>query len=184
MLRPNGITDLTASSVKKKMKAKGFARGVNRDDVIRGAAEFGVDLTEHIQFEIEAMKGIASDLGLERGAGGGMTDLPPRPLRRVLQPIEHFAGLRDVQNALVLAILIVRDVDRRRIAIAEVDRPADVLGDLRRQRHADARLLDAVLIGPDAADVGRMGQDAPRLVLEALPLAEEIIARVVADALG
>ncbi len=68
-LRPNGITDLTAASVKKKMKAKGFARNVNRDDIERGAADFGVDLTEHIQFEIEAMKGIAADLGLERGSG-------------------------------------------------------------------------------------------------------------------
>ncbi len=44
LLRPTGIGDLTASSVKKKMKTKGFAKGVNRDDVIRGAADFGVDL--------------------------------------------------------------------------------------------------------------------------------------------
>jgi putative nucleotidyltransferase with HDIG domain len=71
LLRPNGITDLTASSVKKKMKAKGFARNVNRDDIERGAREFGVDLSEHIQFEIDAMKTIAVDLGLERGQGGG-----------------------------------------------------------------------------------------------------------------
>jgi putative nucleotidyltransferase with HDIG domain len=69
-LRPNGITDLTASSVKKKMKSKGFARNVNRDDIERGAADFGVDLTEHIQFEIDAMKTIAAELGLERGSGG------------------------------------------------------------------------------------------------------------------
>src|SRR5579862_9718489 len=41
-LRPNGIMDLTASSVKKKMKSKGFARNVNRDDIERGAADFGV----------------------------------------------------------------------------------------------------------------------------------------------
>src|SRR5258708_3030883 len=66
-LRPNGITDLTAASVKKKMKSKGFARGVNREDVERGAAEFGVDLTEHIQFEIDAMKTIATELNLLRG---------------------------------------------------------------------------------------------------------------------
>jgi putative nucleotidyltransferase with HDIG domain len=69
LLRPNGIMDLAASSVKKKMKSKGFARGVNRDDVERGAAEFGVDLTEHIQFEIDAMKTIAETLGLVHGAG-------------------------------------------------------------------------------------------------------------------
>jgi putative nucleotidyltransferase with HDIG domain len=67
LLRPNGITDLTASSVKKKMKAKGFARTINRDDIERGAADFGVDLTEHIQFEIDAMKTIAGELGLSGG---------------------------------------------------------------------------------------------------------------------
>jgi putative nucleotidyltransferase with HDIG domain len=66
-LRPNGIMDLTAASVKKKMKSKGFARGVNREDVERGAAEFGVDLAEHIQFEIDAMKTIAGELGLLGG---------------------------------------------------------------------------------------------------------------------
>ena len=69
LLRPNGITDLTASSVKKKMKSKGFARNVSREDIERGAADFGVDLTEHIQFEIDAMKPIAAELGLLRGAG-------------------------------------------------------------------------------------------------------------------
>jgi putative nucleotidyltransferase with HDIG domain len=70
-LRPYGITDLTAASVKKKMKSKGFARNVKREDIERGAADFGVDLTEHIQFEIDAMKNIAAELGLECGTGGG-----------------------------------------------------------------------------------------------------------------
>jgi putative nucleotidyltransferase with HDIG domain len=70
-LRPNGIMDLTAASVLKKMKSKGFARGVNRDDVARGAAAFGVELAEHVQFVIDAMKGIAGELGLDRGSGGG-----------------------------------------------------------------------------------------------------------------
>jgi putative nucleotidyltransferase with HDIG domain len=70
LLRPMGIEDLTASSVRKKMKSKGFARGVNRDDVVRGAADFGVDLDGHIQFVIDAMKGVASELGLERGVDG------------------------------------------------------------------------------------------------------------------
>jgi putative nucleotidyltransferase with HDIG domain len=69
LLRPTGITDLTASSVKKKMKAKGFAKGVNRDDVIQGAADFGVELDAHVQFVIDAMKGIAAELGLEKGSG-------------------------------------------------------------------------------------------------------------------
>jgi predicted hydrolase (HD superfamily) len=67
LLRPTGITDLTASSVRKKMKAKGFARNVRREDIERGAADFGVDLDEHIQFEIDAMKTIAAELGLLGG---------------------------------------------------------------------------------------------------------------------
>lgn len=70
LLRPSGITDLTAASVKKKMKSKGFARGVNRDDLVRGAADFGVDLAEHFQFVIDAMKGIATELELLHGDQG------------------------------------------------------------------------------------------------------------------
>src|SRR3954447_5324853 len=68
-LRPNGITDLTAESVLKKMKKKDFAKNINREDVARGAAEFGVELGEHVQFEIDAMKTIAKELGLESGTG-------------------------------------------------------------------------------------------------------------------
>ena len=68
ILRPNGILDLTASSVKKKMKNKQFARSIKREDIDRGAADLGVDLTEHIQFEIDAMKTVAAELCLERGA--------------------------------------------------------------------------------------------------------------------
>ncbi len=71
MVRPGGITDLAASSVKKKLKAKGFARNVNRDDITRGAADFGVDLTEHITFVIEALKPHAAELGLLRGSAEG-----------------------------------------------------------------------------------------------------------------
>ena len=67
LVRPTGITDLSASSVKKKMKSKGFARNVNRDDITRGAADFGVELTEHIQFVIDAMKPLAAELALDRG---------------------------------------------------------------------------------------------------------------------
>ncbi len=70
LVRPNGITDLTAASVKKKMKSKGFARGVKREDLERGAADFGVEMTEHIQFVIDAMKPHASELGLSQGVSG------------------------------------------------------------------------------------------------------------------
>ena len=70
LVRPNGVTDLTAASVKKKMKSKGFARGVKREDLERGAADFGVDLTEHIQFCIDALKPLAAELGIDRGIAG------------------------------------------------------------------------------------------------------------------
>ena len=58
------LNDVDARSVRKKMKDKAFARGVNREDVTRGAEELGVDLDEHIAFVIEAMKGRAAELGL------------------------------------------------------------------------------------------------------------------------
>lgn len=70
LVRPTGIVGMTASSVKKKMKSKGFARGVNRDDVVRGAQEFGVDLTEHIQFIIDALQPHAAALGIDKGMAG------------------------------------------------------------------------------------------------------------------
>jgi putative nucleotidyltransferase with HDIG domain len=67
LVRPGGVLDMAASSVKKKMKSKGFARTVNRDDITRGAADFGVDLTEHIQFIIDALKPHAAELGIAQG---------------------------------------------------------------------------------------------------------------------
>lgn len=64
MVRPERLAGMQAASVKKKIKAKGFAANVSRDDMTRGAADLGVDLDEHIQFVIEAMSGIAGELGL------------------------------------------------------------------------------------------------------------------------
>ncbi len=58
------VADVDAHSVRKKMKDKAFARGVSREDVIRGAQELGVDLDEHIQFVIDAMRREADTLGL------------------------------------------------------------------------------------------------------------------------
>ncbi len=58
------IADVEVAGVKKKMKDKAFARGVNRQDVIQGAAELGVDLDAHIGFCIQAMKRRAGELGL------------------------------------------------------------------------------------------------------------------------
>lgn len=65
LVRPNkSIIGLEVSSVRKKMKSKGFAAGVNRDDLVNSAAELGVDLDEHIAFVIQAMSSIADTLGL------------------------------------------------------------------------------------------------------------------------
>jgi predicted hydrolase (HD superfamily) len=58
------IAEVEVPSVRKKMKDKAFARGVNREDVIQGAAELGVDLDTHIAFCLEAMKKRAAELGL------------------------------------------------------------------------------------------------------------------------
>ena len=64
LVRPNGIEDLKAKSVRKKLKDKSFAAAVSREDLIRGAEELGIDLSEHIDFVIEALQGITDDLGL------------------------------------------------------------------------------------------------------------------------
>jgi len=64
MVRPEGISGMQAKSVRKKMKQKGFAAAVNRDDITEGAADLGVDLNEHIQFVIDAMAASADELKL------------------------------------------------------------------------------------------------------------------------
>lgn len=64
LVRPNKIADLQPSSVKKKLKDKSFAANVNREDIIKGTEELGVPLDEHIQFVIDAMRSISSELGL------------------------------------------------------------------------------------------------------------------------
>src|SRR5579883_2929980 len=65
LVRPNkSIIGLEVSSVRKKMKSKGFAAGVNREDLVKGAELLGVDLNEHIAFVIEAMSSVAESLGL------------------------------------------------------------------------------------------------------------------------
>jgi len=65
LVKPNkSLAEVEAKSVRKKMKDKAFARSVNRDDIINGAADLGVDLEEHIAFCVDAMKGVADELGL------------------------------------------------------------------------------------------------------------------------
>jgi len=58
------LEQVEVASVRKKMKRADFARNVNRDDIVQGAAELGVDLDEHIAFVREAMLGIRGELGL------------------------------------------------------------------------------------------------------------------------
>jgi predicted hydrolase (HD superfamily) len=66
LIKPGkSLAEVDAKSVRKRMKDKAFARKVNRDDIINGAAGLGVDLDEHIAFCIEAMKPIAKELGLD-----------------------------------------------------------------------------------------------------------------------
>jgi predicted hydrolase (HD superfamily) len=65
LVKPSkSIAEVEVPSVRRKMKDKAFAKGVNRQDVIQGASELGVDLDAHIAFCIEAMKRRSADLGL------------------------------------------------------------------------------------------------------------------------
>lgn len=65
LVKPSkSIFEVDAKSVRKKMKDKAFARSVNREDIVQGAAELGVDLDEHIAFCAKAMQGQADALGL------------------------------------------------------------------------------------------------------------------------
>jgi putative nucleotidyltransferase with HDIG domain len=68
LVRPDGIETLTPKSVKKKLKQPSFAAGVHRDEVYAGAELLGVELDEHIQTVTDAMKPIASVLGLRTAA--------------------------------------------------------------------------------------------------------------------
>ena len=58
------LSALEVASVRKRMKDKAFARSVNREDIVKGAAELGIELDDHVVFVIGAMRGISADLGL------------------------------------------------------------------------------------------------------------------------
>ena len=71
LIKPSkSIHEVGTASVKKKLKDKAFARGVNREDVYKGAEELGIPLEEHIGFCVEAMRSIAPELGLAGAAQG------------------------------------------------------------------------------------------------------------------
>lgn len=77
LVKPSkSLAELDAKSVRKRMKDKAFARSVNRDDIVNGASGLGVDLEEHITFCIEAMKGIANQLGLDGSASKPPSSAP------------------------------------------------------------------------------------------------------------
>lgn len=65
LVKPSkSLVEVDVASVRKKMKDKAFARGVNREDVIRGAEELGVPLDEHIDFVIGALQASSQQLGM------------------------------------------------------------------------------------------------------------------------
>lgn len=64
LVRPEGVSTLTAKSVRKKLKDKAFARKVEREEISAGAELLGVDLAEHIGFVIAALKPHAEELGI------------------------------------------------------------------------------------------------------------------------
>lgn len=68
LVRPEGLEGLKAKSVKKKMKQKSFAASVNREDIVKGAEELSMNLDEHIDFVVAALRESADSLGLSRGA--------------------------------------------------------------------------------------------------------------------
>jgi putative nucleotidyltransferase with HDIG domain len=69
LIKPGkSLAEVDVKSVRKRMKDKAFARKVNREDIINGAASLGADLDEHIAFCLEALKPIAAELGLEGAA--------------------------------------------------------------------------------------------------------------------
>ena len=71
-VRPSGaVADVTPAAVRKKMKDRAFARAVDREEMLRGAEDLGIEFDEHIAFVVSAMAGNADALGL---AGRTVTD--------------------------------------------------------------------------------------------------------------
>jgi putative nucleotidyltransferase with HDIG domain len=73
LVRPEGLEGLKAKSVRKKMKQKSFAANVSREDITRGASELGVDLNEHIDFVVAALRQESDVLGLPHRSNGDNT---------------------------------------------------------------------------------------------------------------
>ncbi len=70
LVRPTkSLEEVTPRSVRRKMRDKAFAKDVNRDDILKGADELGVDLDEHIAFVVESMKPVSLRIGLAEPSG-------------------------------------------------------------------------------------------------------------------
>jgi putative nucleotidyltransferase with HDIG domain len=67
-VRPSGIHGLTPKSVRKKLKQPSFAAAVDRDDILRGAAELGIELDQLITSVVEALEPLAPELGVNGAA--------------------------------------------------------------------------------------------------------------------
>jgi putative nucleotidyltransferase with HDIG domain len=76
-VRPTGIHGLTPKSVKKKLKQPSFAAAVNRDEVVHGAEELGVDFDDHVRFVIAALEEHADELALHGSADGAEATASP-----------------------------------------------------------------------------------------------------------
>jgi putative nucleotidyltransferase with HDIG domain len=64
LVKGRTLSAVTPESVRKRMKEKSFARGVNRDDLLQGAEELGIPFDEHVEHVVRALQGIADQLGL------------------------------------------------------------------------------------------------------------------------
>ena len=64
LVKGRTLSAVSPESVRKRMKEKGFARGVNRDDLLQGAQELGIPFDEHVEHVVRALQGIADQLGL------------------------------------------------------------------------------------------------------------------------
>jgi putative nucleotidyltransferase with HDIG domain len=75
-VRPDKIRGMRSKSVRKKMKQKSFAAAVNREDMLNGAADLGIEFNEHVQKVIDAMSQIADELDLNPDSDNPLTDQP------------------------------------------------------------------------------------------------------------
>jgi len=64
LVKGRTLSAVSPESVRKRMKEKSFARGVNRDDLLQGAEELGIPFDEHVEHVVRALQGIADHLGL------------------------------------------------------------------------------------------------------------------------